>query len=334
MSEQQDTQQSSSKKPKGRKGLVLLVIVLVVILVAAGWFGWRYGRQWIADQQALTAQVTQLQNVQQQRSEASHQQLAELKQTLQGVREQVQLHRKKLSTLGKGGSILWRLHEAKSLASLAQQRLLLTADLSATYQLLKASDKVLAGIDEPRLIPARRALAQDMQKVQAAQQVDTTAILLQLGALMKQVQQVALAPSVADAPEHSKTDEVAETSWWRSLWSHLPIHLERTQGDLPLPLPASQLAQVRLALAVNLQQAQLALLQGRPAVYEQALLQGEQLVNTYLDASQPAVKAIKDQLNNLQHKAVRQAAPQIGAGLEAIKALLDQHHAADTGEQP
>lgn len=322
-----------SAQPKPRRAWLpwLLLLVLLIAAASGGWLGWQALSASQQQQQQLAQQLTLLQSrqatLQQTLTNTEKQQSTQLA----SLQEQVLLHGQKLAQLGEGGTTLWLLNEAKTLASLAQQRLLLTADLPATAQLLAASDKVLARIDDASILPARRALAQDIQRVTAAQQLDTTALLLQLGALMTQLDDLTLPEASDQSDAATESSDAADTGWWQQLLARLPISIRRADGALPLPLAPAQLAQARLSLAMDLQQAQLALLQGRAEVYAQALRQADATLTGYFAADNVAVKSLKAALAKLQAVHINQALPQIGAGLEAIKSLL--HQAAQSPAQ-
>jgi len=89
----------------------------------------------------------------------------------------------------------------------------------------------------------------------------------------------------------------------------------------PLPLDAQQAALLRLSLDNSLQQAQLALLQARPQVYQAALDQADALIRNRFDASEARARHLLSSMNELRQQAVAQALPEIGAGLAAIRAL-------------
>src|SRR5690606_17283726 len=130
---------------------------------------------------------------------------------------------------------------------------LLTADLAATRRLLEGADATLARISDPRVVPARRALAADIEAVRAAEQVDVAALVLRLAALQELVAGLVV-PVQAAVPE-PVPEEHAEQSWWQSLIASLPIHIERDVSLQALPLDAQQAALLRLALDNSLQQA-------------------------------------------------------------------------------
>lgn len=308
--------------PLSTLGMKLLKWLLVLLILGAGWLAWQ---QWQELKSGLMEARQNLEQLQRLQSE-DRQQLGDagkaMQQNLTSLQEQVLLHGQKLATLDEGGSRLWYLHEARSLASLAQQRLLLTADLSATKKLLEASDAVLAHLDEPSILPARRALAGDIERVQAAQQIDTNAVLLRLGALVDLTQTLSLPEDSEQAGSFTSVDDSESSSWWWGLLSRLPLSIRRSDDPLPLPLAPAQLAQVRLSLGMSLQEAQLAMLQGRPDVFRQALSQAENLLNSWFASGDPQVTSLLSALAELRKINVQQALPKIGAGFEAIDALL------------
>lgn len=328
---------SPARRKNGKSPMGWLALLVILILVVAGWLGWQQWQLFTADQQQIKngqqRVVAQLEQWQQQQTQA----LAAQQSLIDGLRVQVVslsdqtlLHGQKIAALHDGGELVWLLNEAKTLASLANQRLLLTADLPSAYQLLQAADKTLAQIDAPDVLPARRALAADMERVKAAQQIDTTALLLRLGALVDDLQYLTL-PELTEKTAVVEAQQ-DETSWWQQLVSRLPLTIQRYEGDLPLPLAASQLAQVRLSLAMDFQQAQLALLQGKPAVYQQGLTQAVQTLDAYFLQDDTRIAHVRASLDELLAIDIQQSLPRTGAGLEAIKARLQAVHASAAKE--
>ncbi len=169
-----------------------------------------------------------------------------------------------LTDLKSGGQRLWLINEARALASLASQRLLLTQDALAARRLLKAADETLARLDDPAVLPARKALALDMETLSGASQVDVQGMVLRLGALRELV--VELAVPAEASPERETPD--VDQPWWQDVLDRMPVTVRRHEGAVPLPLSGEQASLVRLTLDGSLQQAQLALMQGalRPMV--------------------------------------------------------------------
>lgn len=314
-----EPKKSSKKRGGGLKFLVLLAIIL-----GLAWYGWQqwqsYQHQAQLKQQQAAAALEQKNQQQKQWREEQQRLIDGLSAQVASLSDQAIAQGQRLAQLSNGGELAWLLNEAKTLASLAEQRLLLTADLPSTYQLLEAADKTLAQLDDPKALIARRALAADKERVRSAQQIDTTELLLQLGAMVDELQQITL-PELTDKSKVAEAEE-PEMGWWQTIISRLPLSIQRYEDDLPLPLSVTQLAQIRLSLSMDFQQAQLALLQGKPKMYSQALSQASQTLNTYFLQSDTRVKHLQSRIDELQAVDINQTLPHIGAGLEAIKALL------------
>ncbi|HQX89560.1 MAG TPA: uroporphyrinogen-III C-methyltransferase, partial [Moraxellaceae bacterium] len=77
----------------------------------------------------------------------------------------------------------WLLAEADHYLRLAEQHLLLTRDVVGARTLLDVADRLLAAHGDNRLLPLRKALAQDRLALNAALQVDVPGTYLRLGAL-------------------------------------------------------------------------------------------------------------------------------------------------------
>lgn len=309
-------------RPLRQQGLslwpLLIVIVILAALGAAGWWGWQQWRVQESDRQSLDGRIGEL------RAELARES-RERRQAEQTLREQqgsllarLAQDREALADVRQGGQTLWLANEAEALASLAGQRLMLTGDVGAARRLLEAADGTLARLDDPDTLPARQALAVDMEKLNGAMQVDIQAMVLRLGALQSLVPKLAM-------PEHEAPQEEAaeepDQSWWSRLLSQLPVTVRRHDGEVPLPLTETQAATVRLTLDASLQQARLALMQGREKAYRQALDSARATLDQWFRDDQGRVRQIRAALDELDGEAVNQALPEIGAGLDAIRQL-------------
>lgn len=320
------TPHSLSSRQQGRLLWPLLILLIVVVLLAAaGWWGWQQWQRMEGQRAVQSEQISTLQQALQQLSQQQRQQNQTQQQALQQLREQQDQmtamqarDRKALFDVTRGGQRLWLINEAESLASLASQRLLLTGDAQAARRLLQAADKTLARIDDPAVLPARRALAVDMEKLHGAMQVDIQGLVLRLGALQDLVPELTV-PARAK-PAEQPTEAAPKTVWQRIL-DHLPVHIHRHDGKLPLPLTDTQASLVRLTLEANLQQAQLALMQSRYRAYQQALASTRQTLHEWFRDDDSRARQMLNALDELGSQQVKQAMPEIGAGLAAIRQL-------------
>ncbi len=295
---------------------LLILIVILAVLGAAGWWGWQQWRVLESDRQTLDGRISELQGELDRQSRERRQAEEALRDQQQSLQARLARDREVLADVRQGGQTLWLTNEAEALASLAGQRLLLTGDAGAARRLLKAADQTLARLDDPDALPARQALAVDMEKLNGALQVDIQAMVLRLGALQALVPELAMperdAPPEAPAPDQDR-------GWWARLLSQLPVTVRRHDGEVPLPLTETQAATVRLTLDASLQQAQLALMQGREKAYRQALDGARATLDQWFREDQGRVRQIRAALDELDGQKVNQALPEIGAGLDAIR---------------
>ena len=160
-----------SMRPRGAALATILVLVLLAGTAAAGWYAWQ---QWLAFNDAQ-AQNTQSQA---QAMAALEERLAaerkHLDDAVNALGASVAENSDGLRNLQAGGQRDWLLNEAAALASLAQQRLLLTADLDAARRLLSAASETLARISDPAVLPARRASAGGAAKAAADTVTEST----------------------------------------------------------------------------------------------------------------------------------------------------------------
>lgn len=307
-----------SRQTGAARWLVLVILVLAAVIGAGAWWGWQEYQRLEADKADVVGQMERL------RADMSAQR-GDVQAALAGFeKKQAELAAQRikdqavLTDMKTGGQKLWLINEARALASLASQRLLLTQDALAARRLLEAADNVLARLDDPSVLPARQALALDMDKLSRANKVDVQGMVLQLGALRQTVAELAV--PVEEAPPERDTPDVSQP-WWKDVLDRMPVTVRHHEGRVPLPLSAEQASLVRLTLDGSLQQAQLALMQGRGQAYQQALTNAELTLKQWFRSDDPRASHMQEVLEEMGGRQVAYALPEIGAGLAAIEAL-------------
>ena len=315
---------SESVTPRRRGGgLVLLFVVLALVaaLAGGGWYGWQHYQRLTERAEDYRNQLAGLQQELNTLRGEHGKQLSSLREDLQQVRSEAAARREELQALRAGGQTTWLLNEAESLASLAQQRLLLSGDRAAAERLLEAADRVLARIEDPEVTPVREALAADLEKVRGARQVDTTGLVLRLGGLRSLVAELAVPAGARGDGESAPSPDTEKTTTW---WQRLPLTVRRHDEPLPLPLDDTRASLVRLQLLNELQRAQLAVMQSRPELYRDALGAMSTVIDAWCPAERPRVQQLRQALSELREAPVEQALPEIGGGLRAIRGLIGQ----------
>lgn len=308
-------------RQQGAALINLLLLLVIIAVVAGGWFGWRFFERISTENQTLREDILALTVSQQSGADLLAKKNAEAAARIEKLEVEQAVRGDTLAALQRGGQRNWLLNEAQALASLAQQRLLLTSDIASAERLLGAADETLARMNDPNMLPARKALAADLEKLRGAKQVDVQGLILQLGALQQQVATLTVPVQVRDADIEEKLPPSSDANWWQQFLYALPVTVRRQEAPLPLPLDAVQASTLRLYLDNALQQAQLSLLQNKPAAFQQAIAQARSALRGWLNTESSEVKHLDASLQQLANTNAEQALPEIGLGLKAIKGL-------------
>ncbi|HAI89069.1 MAG TPA: hypothetical protein DCL46_05365, partial [Alcanivorax sp.] len=211
---------------------LLIVLIVLAALAAAGWWGWQQWRVLEQDRRASQGEISDLRSELNRESQRRDRALQEIRESQDRIEAARARDREALADVRQGGQRLWLINEAESLAALAGQRLMLTGDAEAARRLLQAADQTLARLDDPQALPARKALAVDIEKLNGARQVDVEAMVLRLGALQALIPELAVPERQAPPAEDTEQD----AGWWQRLLNHLPVTVRRHEGEVPLPL--------------------------------------------------------------------------------------------------
>lgn len=317
MSEDASTQAGPSKTTGKRRSAWLMLLILLVL--GGGVYGWYHLDIWPTGQigatGALEEQAARIDGLESARQDLQREHRARL----DALAEQQSRLAARLEEIEKGGRQSWVLGEAEALASLARQRLLLTGDVSAAERLIVAADELVAELDDPGLMPIREALARDREALASAPKVDVEGLALRLSALQQQIPGLVMPRrerSLASPEDQHDQDLPQGLARWLK---GLPLTVRRYDQRVPLPLDQQEQQLVRLSLEMSLQEARLALLQGRSENYRIALSQARIVLSEWF-ASGPVVDGFDDALAALEQQPIARARPDIGAGHAAIRA--------------
>lgn len=322
-------------------------LALLIAAASAGAVSWQY---WQAQQvtQTVSADNAQVLELQQQLTALQSQQHkwqqqieqlqaktadeAELQQALTSVQGQQQRQAQQLDRLQNDGRNELRLAEAEHLLRLAALRLSALQDVSSAKALLSGADGLLREQNDPTAFAARRELANVLEALHSRPAPDRTGLYLSLAALGQELQRLTVEPPsfVAQQPAVVAGQEVSHwQEWWQKLSGFVRIEFNTDQDIRPL-LAGQQLAQVRLALSLAIEQAQWAVLNGEQQVYQQALKQAEEILRGQF-AESAQVQALVSRLSELAKQSLSYEVPDMTAALQAFSAYL-QSRQNQTGE--
>ncbi len=226
----------------------------------------------------------------------------------------------------------WVVAESEQLLVIANNRLQLARDVRSALAALRAADAQLNQISNPTLLPVRREIAREIAALEAIDKIDVGGISLKLGSIAESVARLPIAPEVSrrqqaalEAKLSTTVTDAAEDANWRSqarsLWQDV-LSLVRVRTDLtaqrPL-LPPEQEYFLRENLKLMLYGAQLALLQGNTAVFQQDLGIAQQLLKDYYDTSAQVVSVTQSELETMRTSKLVTDLPDISHSLASLR---------------
>ncbi|MDQ8023871.1 MAG: uroporphyrinogen-III C-methyltransferase [Moraxellaceae bacterium] len=242
---------------------------------------------------------------------------------------------------------------------IAAQQLQLAGNIPAALAALQSAEARLGNVERAQLLPLRRALARDIDRLKALPLADVTSMALQLETMLGRIDSLPLgfehAPTpparAASAPAAASTQKPAPrrgnkavpqsapvaaisapvasdepgfvSSIASDLWTdfrHL-IRIERMDRPDPALLAPSQSAYLRENLRLRLLSARLALLQRDGKVFGEDIRQVEQWLERYFDVSARPVAQMLTELRQLEGARLKVEVPTLADTEGALRAL-------------
>lgn len=222
----------------------------------------------------------------------------------------------------------WAFAEIEQSLLIAAQQLQLAANVKAALIALQNADARLQRMDRPQLTPLRKAIARDIDRLQALPHVDTVGMSARLDNVIAAIDSLPLAMELR--PSESAGSEAprqvpsgAWTRFWREAWEELRQlvrvqHMDRP--DVPLLSP-SQTFFLRENLKLRLLSARLALLARDQASYRADLNAAREWMVRYYDTREKLVGNALTTLRNLHESEIDIQTADISGTLEALRNL-------------
>ena len=314
---------------------LLLILIVIVSLAAAGWLGWAQWQQWATVAEGFNARLDSLDrsyiSIQQQSQQAEKRQSKDIEQVQRGLSNiQLRLNNqgKRLAELGATTRSDWLLAEAAYLARLANQRLQTERSTKNPLALLKNVDVILKQLDDPELLPLRRAVATDITALRLAGEVDTSGLYLELSALEESIDRLLILKPIAEPAVVAKQPEITvEQPKLQGLITGFVDGVSQliriSQRDQPIEplLQANEEGVVRHNLRLMLEQAQSAVMREEQAIYSHSLDKAQRWLAQYFQLNTDA-EVIKQRLASLSEQEIVQQLPDINGSLQAIETLI------------
>lgn len=333
---------NSDKKRHGGAPAIALSLVAIAIALASGVGLWNWSKQQLTTQSAtndmLVAQLTALQKQQDDQKAAFDKilsaqtaQLADAQKLQAAQAKQLDELQQKVATISGADSNTWLLSQADFLVKLAGRKLWSDQDVTTAAALLKSADASLADMNDPSLLPARKAITQDLSTLSALTQVDYDGIILQLNQLSNQIDNLRLADNTTnDSPMDADSSELSGSlSEWRQnlskSWHHFMDSFitirRRDETAVPLLAP-NQDVYLRENLRSRLLIAAQAVPRHQNDVYRQSLDTVATWVRAYYDTNDAATKAFLQRVDSLGQQTVSMNVPDVLQSQPILEKLM------------
>lgn len=226
----------------------------------------------------------------------------------------------------------WQLLKARYYLELAQINAHWSKSVGATVAMLQQADQLLQQLNDPQIFDIRQAIAKDIAQLQALPKVDVAGILSELDAVQSSLNDLNI-PSIAN-DETSETTTKSETTKgnipvWRlhlqdsmNLLSKLVIIRRNDENIKPLISPAFE-AILKENIRLDLQEAQWAVLNSNPQVYQLVLNQALTTLKKNFNQNTQNTAALMKKITELQQVQLTQKRPEIGSGLPLLNQLIE-----------
>ncbi|KOO02315.1 uroporphyrinogen-III C-methyltransferase [Vibrio nereis] len=262
----EDTQKSDVKKDQqpafeekqGKRGVKLGTIAIIISLLFGGGLTFQMQQknaEYQAKIEALQSQLSQTESSLKQDLEATQQatvaKATEIAHRADTVLEQQQKSIESLQVAladvkGRRPND-WLLAEADYLVKLAGRKLFLEHDAVSATELMESADQRIAALNDPSLVPLRKAMAKDITQLKTIPLVDREGLVLRITALQQQVDSLPLANALLPEAEQVEEKAVSEdlNDWQDNLMTSLKDFSEnfitfRTRDGNVIPLLSPQ----------------------------------------------------------------------------------------------
>lgn len=305
-----------------RRGSAAAFVVALLALLLAGWTAWRqYAGSAQDDALAqLSSRVDVLaQGFEQRRRDVDslRSRLGDADNVNKGVREELlglgervrhvedaiaHLAEQRLS-----GRDALALNEAEFLLVQAQERLALFHDADAALAAYRLADSALAAAEDPAFAPVRRTIGAEREALEAARPADLRATFDALDRLRAGLPALAAMPAAPNAETPSR---------WRAFVDQF-VRISHSDANDAAHEPAF----ARALVALDLRDAQAALLGGDEARYKAALGRARAGIAAAPDAQAASVKNALADIDRLAAAPFAPALPELGSALRELRNL-------------
>jgi uroporphyrin-3 C-methyltransferase len=218
------------------------------------------------------------------------------------------------------------LNEVEQVLVLASQQLAIARNVQAALAALQLADAKLARIDRPQLIPLRRAVSRDIDRLKSVPFVDIGGMSLKLDQAVSLINTLPLAKDERLPEAAPVTAPVNETAWRRFLrdaWSEIRslVRVEVDERAAAPLIPPPQQYFLRESLRLRLLTARVALLSHDDVGFRADVTAANAWLKQYFDTRTKVVQTLSAALMQLAATPMPDELPDLGASMTAVRMI-------------
>jgi len=218
----------------------------------------------------------------------------------------------------------WLLSEAEHYMRIANAQLGLAGDVDVAQTALSLADESLRELNEPRMTPVRRRLADELTALKAVPRPDTEGIVLSLGSLADSLQSLPLRVTVPtgfrvapERPAEPLTGFARALAAARAALASL-VSVRRVDDPVSPLLPEAERTMLIRSLDLELQLARLAIMRGDAGMYRRSVLAAGERLQENFDVTSPDVQGAVETLTTLASAQLPEELPDISGSLSEL----------------
>ncbi len=313
---------------------IFIAVMATAIALYATQFNYKLQEKLANKNTQLKAEIAQLTRAQTNSQEQVETKTNEIKQTQDALQSKLDHLNKQLQTAMAQKLYQnqdWLLLKARYYLELAQINAHWSDHFNAAISLLQQADKLLDQLSSPQIFAIRQAIAKEIAQLKAIPAVDVAGLLSQLDAAQISVSNLTIQAPIDEVGSTAEieTPKTAHPSAWQThlqdsvnLLEKMVVIRRDDEKIKPLMSPLYE-SILRESIRMNLQEAQWAIINNNPVVYQLALKQAIlNLKRTFNQSSQNTVALLK-QLNDLQEIKITRERPVIELALPLLNQMID-----------
>ncbi|MBI2785397.1 MAG: uroporphyrinogen-III C-methyltransferase [Legionella longbeachae] len=225
----------------------------------------------------------------------------------------------------------WLLLKVRYYLELAQINVHWTNDFDSAIALLQQADHLLTQLNDVKILDIRQALAKDIAQLQTMPTLDIAGVLSELDAVQTSINDINIPFPINNsesATEKSSTSKSTPSAWRLRLHDSVNlleklVVIRRNEKDIkPLMSPILETL-FKEKINMNLQEAQWAVLNKNPFVYQLSLKQAIKNLKLNFNENTQNTEALIKKLTELQKIQLTEKKPNIDSALPMLNDLID-----------